>query len=73
MEIKIVKVERKGGKAFKIVAKIGGIESCWVRNSNGEIYEIHRIQDAQILDETMYLPPSDYQRLLRIVHKIFSG
>jgi len=73
--VEIADVKRVNGKAVRLVALIGDIESCWIRwPGTGEPYEEGRIRvGVQVLDqETLRIPDNDYQELEQKVAKIFS-
>ena len=75
MTVEIADVERVNGKAVRLVALIGDIESCWIRwPETSEPHEESRMRHGvQVLDQdTLYIPKSDYQKLKDRVHKIFS-
>jgi len=73
--VEIADVKRVNGKAVRLVALMGDIESCWIRRSEtSEPYEEGRMRyGVQILDQdTLHISDADYQELKNKVRKIFS-
>ncbi|MBU2577428.1 hypothetical protein KKA69_01195 [Patescibacteria group bacterium] len=75
MAVEITDVKRVNGKAVRLAASIGDIESCWIRwPETGEPHEESRRRyGVQILDQdTLRIFDADYQELKNRVRKIFS-
>jgi len=73
--VEIADVKRENGKAVRLVALIGDIESCWIRwPETGEPYEEGRMRyGVQILDQDILrISDADYQDLKDRVSKVFS-
>jgi hypothetical protein len=70
--IKIVKVERKNGKAIRIIVLINNyIESTWIRTVDNRIVEVSRVNYARFL-KNLYIQKEEYKKLLKIIHAIFN-
>ena len=76
MAVEITDVQRVDGRAVTLTAWIGDIEISYARpkGSDWSPQEVSRLRHGvQILDQdTLYIPKSDYQKLLKQVGKIFS-